>query len=237
DGVTIDFSALDKGVDTVEIAGHVVKTISEAVNVPNNDAKSLEIILTNGTSVKFDAKALAEKSAQAGGFAIIISIKYTTNSTLTGSQLQTIGDRPALDISVMSGGKHISDMGGTVTLSAPYELRFGEKAEGIVVYYVDDNGSRERCETSYDPVKKCVNWKTDHLSVYMIDYEEPKVTLDMNNEILSAYEIYSVRKGDTLWKISKKYGCTISGIVSENHALIKNPNLIYAGWQLKIPQK
>ena len=237
DGVTIDFSALDKGVDTVEIAAHVVKQIAEAVNVPNNEAKSLEIILTNGTSVKFDAKALAEKSAQAGGFAIIISIKYTTNRTLTGSQLQTIGDRPALDISVMSGGKHISDMGGTVTLSAPYELRFGEKAEGIVVYYVDDNGNRERCETSYDPVKKCVNWKTDHLSVYMIDYEEPKVTLDMNNEILSSSEIYSVRKGDTLWAISKKYGCTISGIVSENHALIKNPNLIYAGWQLKIPQK
>jgi len=37
---------------------------------------------------------------------------------------------------------------------------------------VDDHGTRERCETSYDPVKQRVNWKTDHLSLYMIDYDE-----------------------------------------------------------------
>ena len=41
-----------------------------------------------------------------------------------------------------------------------------------MVWYVDDHGNRERCETSYDPIKQRVNWKTDHLSLYMIEYDE-----------------------------------------------------------------
>ena len=47
---------------------------------------------------------------------------------------------------------------------------------------------------------------------------------------------YIVQKGNTLWAIAKKHGCTISEIVAANSDLIKNPNRIYAGWQLKIPQ-
>ena len=37
---------------------------------------------------------------------------------------------------------------------------------------MNDHGNRERCETSYDSVRQRVNWKTDHLSLYMIDYDE-----------------------------------------------------------------
>ena len=62
-------------------------------------------------------------------------------------------------------------MGGKITVHAPYELQNGEHPRGIIVWYVDEYGRRERCETSYDPVKKRVNWKTDHLSLYMIDYD------------------------------------------------------------------
>ncbi len=233
--VTVDFSILNVEVDTVEIPADVVKQIAAAVNDPNNDAESLEIVLTDGTSIEFDAKALGEKSAQAGGIDITISIKHTTDSALNNRQQQTVGNRPAYDINVTSGGKHISDMGGKVTVHAPYELRPGEKAEGIVVFYVDDNGNRERCETSYDSAKRRVNWKTDHLSVYMIGYEEPPKSPDTGDNT-PAYVTHTVQKGDTLWAIAKKYGCTVSEIVAANSDLIKDPDLIYAGWQLKIPQ-
>ena len=36
-----------------------------------------------------------------------------------------------------------------------------------------------------------------------------------------------VKKGDTLWSISRRYGISIAAIVRQNR--IKNPNLIYAG--------
>ena len=50
-------------------------------------------------------------------------------------------------------------------------------------------------------------------------------------------EDYTIKRGDTLGAIAKKYGCTVAELVAANSDLIKNPNRIYAGWKLKIPQK
>ena len=173
--VTIDFSVLDKPIDTVEIPADVVKEIAAAVNDPSNDAKSLEVVLNDGMSIEFDAKALANKAAQADGLDITISMKHVSDSAINDHQKSAIGDRVAFDINVTSGGEHITDMGGEVIVHAPYVLRDGEEAVGIVVYYVDDAGNKEKCETNYDSAKQRVNWKTTHFSVYMIDYEAPVV--------------------------------------------------------------
>lgn len=48
--------------------------------------------------------------------------------------------------------------------------------------------------------------------------------------------IYIVRQGDTLWKIARKYNCSVAEIVSLNRELIRDPALIYSGWELKVPQ-
>ena len=180
--VTIDFSVLEKQIDTVKLPANVVKQISDAVKDPSNDAESLSIVLTDGTSIEFDEKALSKKTAQTNQTDITISIKRTTDSALSALQQQAVGSQPAWDIKLTSGGKNISDMGGVITLHTPYELRSGEQSNGIVVYYVDENGNRESCETSYDPVKKLISWKTGHLSVYMIGYDESRVTPDTDTE-------------------------------------------------------
>ena len=52
----------------------------------------------------------------------------------------------------------------------------------------------------------------------------------------TSYLTYTVQAGDTLWKIARKYSCSVAGIVAANSDRIKNPNTIHAGWQLKIPQ-
>lgn len=193
--VTIDFSVLEKQIDTVKLPANVVKQISDAVKDPSNDAESLSIVLTDGTSIEFDEKALSKKTAQTNQTDITISIKRTTDSALSALQQQAVGSRPAWDIKLTSGGKNISDMGGVITLHAPYVLRSGEQSNGIVIYYVDKNGNRESCETSYDPVKKLISWKTSHLSVYMIGYDESRVTPDTDAED------QSVRGGNQVSKL------------------------------------
>lgn len=192
--VTIDFSVLEKQIDTVKLPANVIKRIADAVKDPSNDAESLSIVLTDGTSIKFDEKALSKKTAQTNQTDITISIKRTTGSALSALQQQAVGSRPAWDIKLTSGGKNISDMGGVITLHTPYELRSGEQSNGIVVYYVDENGNRESCETSYDPVKKLISWKTSHLSVYMIGYDENRVTPDTDTEDQSALNGSQVSK-------------------------------------------
>lgn len=241
--VTISFSGLNKKVDTVKLPANVVKQIAEAVNDPDNDAESLEIVLSDGSSIEFDAKTLGDKIAQVDGVDITISIRYIDAGTMNNLQQQAVGSRPALEIIVTSGGRPISDMGGRITMYAPYELGLGEQAGGVVVYYVDGNGSRQLCETSYDPIKKQVSWVTTHLSIYMIGYDESRVNPAGNpqenqtaGDSNASCVTYIVQKGNTLWAIAKKYGCTISELVAANSDLIKNPNRIYAGWQLKIPQ-
>lgn len=47
------------------------------------------------------------------------------------------------------------------------------------------------------------------------------------------YTDYTVRRGDTLWAISRRYRTTVSALVSANR--IANPNLIYPGQVLRIP--
>ena len=231
--VTIDFSVLKK-VDTVKLPSNVVKQLAEAVNDPDNDARNLEIVLTNGTSIKLDAKVLNEKNIQANGADITLSIKRITDRSLNIKQKLTVGNRPALNINVTLGGKPISNMNGRVTVSASYELKPGEHASGIIVSYVDANGNRQLCETSYDPVKKQVSWKTGPLSpssIYMIGYDESRVKPGTGS-----YVTYTVQKGSTLSMIARKYGCTVAEILAANSGLIRNPNRIYVGWQLKIPQ-
>ena len=60
----------------------------------------------------------------------------------------------------------------------------------------------------------------------------PDAVLPENEKI----GIYIVRQGDTLWKIARKYGCSMAEIISLNRELIRNPALIYSGWELKVPQ-
>lgn len=45
--------------------------------------------------------------------------------------------------------------------------------------------------------------------------------------------IYTVKRGDNLWNLSRKYGTTVQSIAQLNH--IQNPNLIYPGQRLRIP--
>ncbi len=46
---------------------------------------------------------------------------------------------------------------------------------------------------------------------------------------------YTVKKGDTLFAIARKYDTTVEALVATN--AIKNKNYIYPGQVLKIPEK
>lgn len=54
-----------------------------------------------------------------------------------------------------------------------------------------------------------------------------------NENYTQNYQIYNVKKGDTLSQIAINFNTTVEKIVILNN--IKNPNLIYAGQNIKIP--
>jgi nucleoid-associated protein YgaU len=61
------------------------------------------------------------------------------------------------------------------------------------------------------------------------------------NDGAAASEMYTVKKGDTLWKIAETHygkgkGALYTKIVEANSPPVKNPDLIQPGWVLRIPQ-
>ncbi|MBQ6425656.1 MAG: LysM peptidoglycan-binding domain-containing protein [Clostridia bacterium] len=49
------------------------------------------------------------------------------------------------------------------------------------------------------------------------------------------FYIYTVKKGDTLSGIAKRYHTTVSELMFLNSEKIKDPDLIITGWKLLIP--
>ena len=60
--------------------------------------------------------------------------------------------------------------------------------------------------------------------------------LMLNVEATNFDEVYEIKKGDSLSKISKQYGTTWQKIFEMNKATIKNPDLIFPGQKIKIPK-
>ena len=62
------------------------------------------------------------------------------------------------------------------------------------------------------------------------------------NKEAAAAVFYTVKKGDTLWKIAETHygkgqGAKYTEIVKANTPPVKNPDLILPGWVLRIPPK
>ena len=172
--VTIDFSELKQKIDTVVLHTETIQQIAEAAHDAGNDTEALEIRLSNDVSIEFCAESLAQKVEQAKEKNITISIiPGYKDKSLSREQKQAIGNLPSYSVIVTSGEERLTDLGGEMTIRAPYKLKYGEKPEGLVVYRVAEDGTREKCETSYDSEEKLISWKTDSLALYIIAYEAP----------------------------------------------------------------
>jgi hypothetical protein len=115
----------------------------------------------------FSTDALKGIGSQASG-----SIKAEIKDVSAEYQ-QTHPDKVVFSLTVTSGGKTISDFGGPVTVSLPYELKEGESAENVTVWYLSPDDSMTQIPCTYDPVSKAVSFTVSHFSLYMVGVASP----------------------------------------------------------------
>ena len=182
--VEIDLTELDEKITKIELPMASIKHIVEAAEEAHNDTEALQIDFPNG-SVKLDDKTLR---------AIVDTVGEETTVDLV---LESVGtDRlndtqdAALDGQKIYGGYEaylvcnntgvrVSDFkGGVATLSVPFEIPNGLKAEKFSVWYVADDGTTEKLETWHEDGK--LHWDVGHFSDFIIVYEgeETPITPD-----------------------------------------------------------
>ena len=123
-------------------------------------------------AMTLDSKALKTISSQASGSDITLSIQQVDKEALTSAQQEVVGDGSVVDLTVLSKGKIISDMGsGGATIIIPYKLKDGESAEGAAVWYLADDGSLTQINANYDKASGCTVFTLEHFSRYLIGYD------------------------------------------------------------------
>lgn len=160
-----------------QISGKINRvTVELPISSLENIAQKTEAGLTVKTSLaelSFSNQALG---AFSGSGNVGISLGRVENSELSEANRALVGDHPVFDLSVTAGGQNISDFGGgELTASLPYTPKDGENTDNLTVYYLDKDGkAKQMTGAYYDKNKKCIIFKTSHLSVYAVVYSDNK---------------------------------------------------------------
>ncbi len=172
-------SAKRGGSDTIVIAPKVSGTASKmSVELPKtslgaiaSEAGAALRVDTPLGSVSIPNEALASISNQASGGTVSVSMSEVPPATLTEAQRSAVGSERVYDISIMSGGSHISSFGdGSVTISLPYTLKNGETSDNVKVWYLDGKGELRQMSCTYDKTTGLATFTTTHLSYYVVGY-------------------------------------------------------------------
>jgi hypothetical protein len=182
---------VDKPVDA--ITGESVEVNEVRVEIPVTDLKAVadsEVenvkIATVVGEVTLNTGALQDLITQAaaqGATAVEVSVEHKVETgedeTLTEAQKVVLEEdekvREIYDVSVLINKARLENFQtqtGKVTISLPYELKAGEVGEKVLTVYIAENGSTEPMTEGRKYDRGMSIFKTSHLSVYAVTYEQ-----------------------------------------------------------------
>lgn len=125
--------------------------------------------------VAFDSQALGAVAQQAEGDLVLV-VSPVEAAALNEAQTAAAGAFPVVELTLQCNGAVISDFRqGNATITIPHTLAQGQQAEGVVVWYLDEEGGTTACQTSYDEAAGEVTFVTPHFSRYVIGYDETRL--------------------------------------------------------------
>ena len=172
--VEIDLTNLDEKITKIELPMASIKHIVEAAEEAHNDTEALQIDFPHG-SVKLDDKTMRAVVEQAECNEVMLVLESVGESRLNKTQKNAVSDWNIYGgyeayLLCVKGNKRISDFeGGVATLSMPFEIPNGLKAEKFAVWYVADDGKTEKLDTRYE--NEHLVWDVGHFSDFIIVYE------------------------------------------------------------------
>ena len=160
--------------DVISISKKVASFSKSDLNdIVKSGVKVLNIT-GNKVRLSFETKAIKAISKQTEED---IKIKVTGNNTvgLSSKTKKLIGSHPVYDISISGKyGTKITNLGkGYVTVSIPYKLGKSEKAENVIIYYIDKKGNVKKVSKAvYDSKTKTITFATGRLTRFAVGYKK-----------------------------------------------------------------
>ncbi|GEM_PF-1412741 len=184
--VDIDDDTLEELLDSANDSGLISIDFSdvdiEEVTLPNDAFSAMAEAGIGGLTLKLpsaqieiSADAMAEIVEQADGRDITVSAERVNTRYLTNAQRTAVGTDPVYDLSIKCGSTSVTEFGGSVTISLPYELKDGEEAKGSVVWYLDSAGNLTEIPCTYEKTTKTVIFTVTHFSYYVTSYDESRI--------------------------------------------------------------
>ncbi|MCI8283737.1 MAG: carbohydrate-binding domain-containing protein [Firmicutes bacterium] len=213
--VEIDFTALNKTIDTVKLPADAVKDIS--AKAQKEEIEGLTIKLTN-SEISFDANALYAVQSQSDS-QVTLTIMPVRTDVLNDRQKKAVNGAPVYDITLKSGSSFISDFnGGSVTVSLPYTLTAGQEPAGVVVCFLDDSGNITPCMTLYDTDRKRAVFTAAHLSLYFVSYDPSKIWINPYSDVTENAWYYEAARYVSESGLMTGYG---SGLFGPNNNITR----------------
>lgn len=147
--------------------------VSAAVEMP---AESLSKIAESEVKLKLKTDIgeieippeVAKNLASLEGEKVSLAISKADKEELNNKQQDAVGDSPIFNLSAKSDENEIHELGGTVKITVPYELKDGEDPAKIAVWYIDELGNIVKKNSIYNEETKSITFETDHYSLYFI---------------------------------------------------------------------
>lgn len=176
--------------------------------------------------IGIDLQAVKEINQKAHADVNITAVRMD-NQILSETAKAFIGMRPVFDFSVTYGnGSRISDFGtGRIEVAIPYMLGRGEKAENVRAVYIDGKGLPHWTDVSaYEREIGILRFQMGHMAVCGIAYHY------VNDETQGQHV---VAKGDSWWRIARKYNCDMNELAKANGKTISI--MLHPGDVLLVP--
>lgn len=218
-----------------QLRNQLIKTAKSFLGAKQGSAKHKELI-NKFNQVKPDGWAMTYSAAWCAAAASAFAIKtfgvskakkyfpLSANCGTIITKAKKMGIWVESDSHIPKGGDWIlydwSDSGGGDNVGGPDHVGTVDKVSNSKIYVIEGNKSNAVGERII-----AVNGR------YIRGFVTPKYSA-MAKSKTSSTITYTVKRGDTLSAIAKKYGTTVKAIAAENG--IKNVNLIYVGQKLKI---
>ena len=172
--IEIDLTELDEDVCKIILPVTSVEHIISEAEETHNEHEALQVDFPHG-SVKLDDKTMRAIVEQAECNEVILVLEDVGETRLNDKQQSAIKDWNVYGgyeayLLCVKANKRISDFdGGVATLSVPFEIPNGLKAEKFAVWYVADDGKTEKLDTRYE--NEHLVWDVGHFSDFIIVYE------------------------------------------------------------------